>query len=110
MEAHKDSQRAWIKDKGPIVESNMGWIESYIDPTNKRAYYEGWVAIVDKVKSEKYQNFVAKGDTVVPLFPWPAEFEKDKFLSPDFTSLDIICFATNGCPLGINIPNYDDIR
>jgi dipeptidyl-peptidase-3 len=36
--------------------------------------------------------------------------EKEKFLAPDFTTLEIICFATNSCPLGINIPNYDDIR
>ena len=95
---------------GPVVETNMGWIETYIDPTNARAYYEGWVAIVDKVKSEKFQKLVVNSETIIPQLPWPQEMEKDSFLAPDFTVLDIICFATNSCPLGINIPNYDDIR
>ena len=54
IEVHKDSQRKWIADKGPVVETNMGWIETYIDPENARAYYEGWVAIVDKEKSRKF--------------------------------------------------------
>jgi dipeptidyl-peptidase-3 len=108
--AHKESQRYWVQDKGPVVESNIGWIETYVDPANVRAYWEGWVAIVDKEKSKKFQALVTNSEIVIPLLPWPKSMEKDKFLAPDFTTLEIICFATNGCPLGINIPNYDDIR
>jgi len=94
VETHKDSQRKWIRDKGPVVESNMGWIEVYIDPENIRAYFEGWVAIVDKAKSVKFRRLVENSEAVIPLLPWPKEMEKDNFLAPDFTTLEVICFAT----------------
>lgn len=47
IDSHKESQRLWVKDKGPNVEFNMGWVETYIDPEGKREYFEGIVAVVD---------------------------------------------------------------
>lgn len=110
MEDHKDSQRRWIKDMMPTVEMNMGWIEHYTDPTNQRAIWNGWVAIVNKKRTENFTKLVHKSDKIIPLLPWGKEIEKTKFLAPDFTSLDMLVYAGEGLPSGINIPNYQDMK
>ena len=93
-----------------MVESNIGWIEKYHDPTNMRAIFQGWVAIVDKDRSRKYHNLVEKSEKIIPLLPWEKSLEKEKFLSPDFSSLNVLTFAGDKQPSGINVPNYSDIR
>lgn len=110
IEKHKDSQRYWVKDKSPVVEFNIGWIETYKDPKGIRGYYEGWVALTDKEKSKKYNILVQNAEKLLETAPWPKEFEKNKFIAPDFIALDVLCFSSTGCPIGINIPNYLDVQ
>ncbi|KAI9033802.1 peptidase family M49 [Phycomyces nitens] len=109
IEAHMESQREWLKDINPRVETNLGFIETYRDPQGVRAEWEGFVAMVNEEQTKKFNNLVDQAPLFVSRLPWPPAFEREAINKPDFTSLEVLSFATAGVPAGINIPNYTNI-
>jgi dipeptidyl-peptidase-3 len=96
LKAIKESQKLWVKDLGPAVECNIGFVETMRDPAGTRAEWEGFVAVVNKERTKAFEKLVRDAPSNIPKLPWGSEFEKDTFVPPDFTSLDVLSFATSG--------------
>ena len=96
VEDFRESQRLWVKDIKPAVETQFGFAEPYRDPYGVRAEFEGLVACVDIEETEVLTKLVATSEQYIKQLPWcqgtsanggKGPFEKELFEPPDFTSL-----------------------
>ncbi|MCJ1394980.1 hypothetical protein MMC18_007861, partial [Xylographa bjoerkii] len=119
MEAFKSSQRLWVTDIKPTVETIFGFVEPCRDPYGTRAEFEGLVAFVDVEETKVLTRLVEASAKYIRQLPWAEDtgendgkgpFEKELFVPPDFTSLKTLAYCSSIIFPGINLPNFNDIR
>lgn len=103
LDAYRESQRIWVRDKGPKVENIMGFVEPYRDPHGIRAEFEGLVAIADADETKALATLVQNSAKFIRRLPWATPendgkgpFEKSLFEPPDFSSIHSACLPTKG--------------
>jgi len=94
LEAYRESQRIWVRDKAPRVENIFSFVEPYRDPHGVRAEFEALVAIADDEETKLLAKLVQNSDTFIRRLPWATPenngkgpFERDLFEPPDFSSI-----------------------
>lgn len=58
----------------------------------------------------KFANLVKHAEQFIAHLPWDKHFEKDNYMKPDFTSIDVLSYGGSILPAGICIPAYEDIQ
>lgn len=107
---HKKAQEIWVTDRNPIVETNLGFTETYVDPIEVRGEWEGFIMLKNIKQSQRFNRLTENCESLLKLLPWPRSFEIDVYKRPDFNSVDVLTIAATGIPIGKNLPNYDDVR
>ena len=107
---HLEASKYWVLDSSPNVETQIGFIECYHDPAHVRTEFQGLISTVDKNESKCLQDFVDQSSTILKNMPYPPEYERDTFTKPSYNSLNVLVYPTTMPFVGINVPNYDEIR
>ena len=108
IQKHKETQQKWVKESS-LIDFNIGWNERKIDPICSRGMYEGFVGIMDNFHSQKYEQFVKLMPQLIHDLPWEENFATENNLIK-FNSMEVVCFARNGSPLGKSLPQYYEIK
>lgn len=109
LEAYKEAQRIWVKDRVRKVEVLFGSIEAYRDPYGTRAEFEGVVSVIEPKESLALNTLVDRSQEFIVELPWVEDaiadnengaFESDLFEVPEYTSVHGIL---DNCPNSVHV-------
>lgn len=102
----------WVK-LSPAVDTVQGFIETYHDPRGRKGSWQGMVFFADPERTRLLQGLAAEARGFEERAPWDARFKRSTFNPPVVAAVEILLAAGDGGPsppIGVNLPNDDDIQ
>ncbi|MCD6452564.1 MAG: peptidase M49 [Acidobacteria bacterium] len=103
---------SWVSDNPPVDTIN-GFIEVYKDARGIKGEYEALVYFVDKKRTKLMRDLATIAQYLEDRAPWKPEYKKKWGNVPVANSIAVL-IGVGGAgpmsPIGINLPNAQDIR
>ncbi|MFH1335217.1 MAG: peptidase M49 [Candidatus Zixiibacteriota bacterium] len=102
----------WVKDNPP-VETINGFIEVYNDARGAKGEYEGMVCFVDRKINRVMESIARLAEYFEGKTPWDDKYKKKNITVPVANAVNVLIgIGGEGPipPLGVNLPNAQNIR
>lgn len=111
-EAYRKYAIGWVKDDPP-VDAILGFVEQYGDPRGIHGEYEAAVFAVDRARTGMMKKVAAEAGYFEQKMPWLDVYKRSEFKPPMANAVLPLTLSGGAGPLtpvGINLPNEQDIR
>jgi dipeptidyl-peptidase-3 len=104
---------AWVADHDSPVDTINGFIEVYLDARGQKGAWEGIVYFNDPKKMELIRKIAEHAQWFEDHMPYDPKYRKPKVKGISAKAIQVVMETGDAgpvTPIGINLPNPDDIR
>lgn len=104
---------AWVQDTDSVVDTVNGFVEVYVDARGIKGAYEAIVSFRDSEKTLAIEQLAKMAPWFEERMPWPDEFKKKDVKGISARAITVLVETGDSgpiTPIGINLPNEEDIR
>jgi dipeptidyl-peptidase III len=104
---------AWVQDKDSPVDTINGFVEVYMDPRGHKGSWEALVYFVNRQKTEGIRKLADSAQWFEDRMPWEDQYKKQGVRGITANAIDVVVETGDSgpiTPVGINLPNDQDIR
>ena len=103
---------AWVQHETP-VDAILGFIETYKDPRGQKGAFEGIVHFVNGRMTRLQKNLASLAQYFEDRAPWDDVYKRKEFTVPIANAVNVLHAVGDAGPMppiGVNLPNEEDIR